>query len=114
MRMILPGFGKSESAAVAQTAETPIVAVRTRLGVFRRNVQPRQNLPDNVLLAEDALVCEKREFAALRVVSHTTPGEFFVFAVGSLPTPRKFCPVINMAALMNCEVAVPPCSGERC
>jgi hypothetical protein len=112
--MILLGFRKIESATVAQTAETPIMAVRAHVDVFRRNIQLRQNLADNADLAEDALVCEKREFAALRVVGNATPWEFLILAVGNLSALGEFSPEINVAALVNSEVAITTCLGERC
>jgi hypothetical protein len=87
------------------------VAVRAHVDVFRRNVQLQQDLSDNVLLAEDALVCEKCEFVAFHVVGHATSREFLILGVGNLPALHEFRPVINVAALVNSEVAVPPCSG---
>ena len=99
---------------MAQATETHIVTVRTHLNVFRRNVQPRQNLPDNVLSAEDATVCEKREFTALRVVGNASSGELLVFGIGNLFVLHEFGPIINVAALVNLEFAVMTGLGERC
>jgi hypothetical protein len=99
---------------VAQASETPIVAVRANVDVFWRNVQLRQNLADNVLLAQDAGVRKKCEFAALRVESDATPGEFFVFGFGNLSVLDEFSPEINVAEFVNSEVAVTACLGERC
>jgi hypothetical protein len=112
--MLLQGFRLNESASVAQTEETTIVGVSAHFDIFRQNVQLRQNLAHNVLLAKDAGVSEKREFAALRVISHAAPWEFLILGVGDLPTPRKFCPVIDVPALVNCEVGITTCSGKRC
>ena len=112
MRMILLEF--IDSAAEAQAAETPIVAVRADYGVFWRDVQLRENLAYNFFLAEDAAVSENPEFIALWVIRNPASGEFLIFAVGNLPAFHKVCPVVNVAALENSKFSVVSRLGQRC
>jgi hypothetical protein len=112
--MILPGLRKNESTTVTQTAEALIVAVGANPGLLQRNLQPRQNLADDDLAPQNTSIREKHEFAGLDVVSDSTSWELLIFGVGYRATPYQFCPVFNMAALVNCEVAVTTSLGERC
>jgi hypothetical protein len=76
-------------------------------------MQPRQNLADDALSAQDALICEKRELPSLRVIRNATSREFFVLAVGDPPTLHKLGPIRNVVALVDCEVAETTCFGKR-
>ena len=93
--------------------ETSVMTVCAHFGVLWRNVQLRQNLADNALLAQDAVVSEKREFAAFRVVGNASPWEFLILGVGNLSVLDEFCPVINVAALVNSKIAVTAGIVER-
>jgi hypothetical protein len=65
-------------------------------------------------LAENAAVGEKPEFIALWMVGDAASGEFLIFGVGNLLALYEFRPIINMARLMDSELSVVTCLGERC
>jgi hypothetical protein len=65
-------------------------------------------------LVQNALISEESELTALRVVCNPASGGLFIFGVGNLPTVHEFRPIIQMAPLVDSELSVMACSGERC
>lgn len=76
-----------------QAAETPIVAVRVQFGSPGREVHPRQDLADAILVAQNVLICEERELAGLCVVGGAAPWEFLVLDVEDLSAFHQLRPV---------------------
>jgi len=47
---------KEKQSLWPQAVETPIVTVCVKFGVFRRKLEPRNNLPDSAFSTQDALI----------------------------------------------------------
>src|SRR5208282_1657717 len=103
----------NDLAREPQTAGTAIVLVRAGFRFIRRKVQPRQNLADKALPAQDASVGEEQKLGGLRVVRHATPRVFLVLGIGNGPAADELRPVLVVVALVDCEVAEAPCPGKR-
>jgi hypothetical protein len=76
-------------------------------------VHPRQNLPDNVLPTQDALVCEESKFAALRVVGHTTSRVLLVFRARHSSHFDQLAPVFVVTALVDQVMTIVLSPRER-
>lgn len=85
------------------------MAICASFGVFQRKVHPGENFTDNATPAQNASVCEKHEFASLRVVRYAASGKFLIFMIGNLSVLYQFCPVGDVVPLVNCTIAVTAC-----
>jgi hypothetical protein len=76
-------------------------------------MQPRQNLPDKALPAQNASVSEERILAGLRVVGHPPTRVFLIFGIRGSPAADELRPVFVVVALADCEIAKIPRATER-
>jgi hypothetical protein len=77
------------------------MTIEANFGIFDRNAEPSKNLGNNVLSVQDTFVRQQPKFAARRVVSYATSGEFLIFAMRNLSTLQEFCPKRNMVSFVD-------------
>jgi hypothetical protein len=90
---------EEELATSPQAAETTIVRVRLFFSPSARQVQPRHNLCNEALLPQDALVCEERVLAGLRIKGHTSSGVLVILVISDGTNADELRPNFNVIAL---------------